>query len=164
MLKPKTIAWGAVLAWMALIFFLSHQPAEISSGMSSGIAEKIKVLIETTAPAAGIDADFLHTFVRKNAHFFAYLILGVLTFVALLQSEVKEVKAAFFAFGIAVLYAASDETHQLFIAGRSGEVRDVLIDSSGAAVGIGIYFLVKKARQLRNLPARTGRIHQANER
>lgn len=164
MLKPKSIAWGAVLAWMALIFFLSHQPAEVSSGMSSGIAEKIMVIIETSAPAAAIDADFLHTFVRKNAHFFAYLILGVLTFFALLKSEVKEVRAAFIAFGIAALYAVSDETHQLFIPGRSGEVRDVFIDSSGAAVGIGIYFLLKKARQLRNLSARTGKVHQVNER
>lgn len=161
--KKKTIAWGAVITWMALIFFLSHQPAEVSSGVSSGIAEKIMVLIETSAPAAGIDADFLHTFVRKNAHFFAYLILGVLTFYALLQSGAKRVRGAFIAFSIAVLYAISDETHQLFIPGRSGEVRDVFIDSSGAAVGIGIYFLLNKARQLRNLTARSTRIHQANE-
>jgi VanZ family protein len=163
MQKKKTIAWGAVLAWMALIFFLSHQPAEVSSGMSSGIAEKIMVLIETSAPAAGIDVDVLHTFVRKNAHFFAYLILGVLAFVALLQSGLTGLSGALAAFGIAVGYAISDEAHQLFIPGRSGEVRDVLIDSTGAAVGIGIYLLLLKARQSKSFSTKPNRLQESNE-
>jgi VanZ family protein len=34
------------------------------------------------------------------------------------------------------------EVHQLFIIGRSGEIRDVLIDSAGASVGIGLYMLI----------------------
>lgn len=163
MQKKKTIAWGVLLAWMALIFFLSHQPAEVSSGMSSGIAEKIMVLIETSAPAVGIDADFLHTFVRKNAHFFAYLILGVLAFVALLQSGVRGLRGALAAFGIAVLYAISDETHQLFIPGRSGEVRDVFIDSAGAAVGIGIYLLLLQTRQPKSFSTRANRLQESNK-
>lgn len=163
MQKKKTIAWGAVLAWIALIFFLSHQPAEVSSGISSGIAEKIMVLIETSAPAAGIDVDFLHTFVRKNAHFFAYLILGVLAFVALLQSELNGLSGALAAFGIAVVYAISDEAHQLFIPGRSGEVRDVLIDSTGAAVGIGISLLLLKARQSKSFSTKPNRLQESNE-
>ncbi len=39
------------------------------------------------------------------------------------------------AFVIAVLYACSDEIHQLFIDGRAGQVADVLVDASGAAIG-----------------------------
>lgn len=163
MKKQKTFAWGAVLVWMALIFFLSHQPSEVSSGMSSGIAEKVRVFIETAAPAGGIDADLLHTIVRKNAHFFAYLILGILTFYALLKSRVKWGTGALAAFGIAALYAVSDEFHQLFIPGRSGEVRDVLIDSAGAAAGIGICLLVIKMRGLSTYSSRSARLHQTNE-
>lgn len=161
--KKKTIAWGAVIAWMALIFFLSHQPADVSSSMSSGIAEKIKAVIETTAPAAGIDADFLHTFVRKNAHFFAYLILGTLAFYAMRQSGVLGMRGALLAFTIAVLYAVSDETHQLFIPGRSGEARDVLIDSAGAGAGIGLYFLTARIRRLAGISARRDRLQETNE-
>lgn len=37
-------------------------------------------------------------------------------------------------------YAIFDEGHQLFIPGRSGEVRDVMIDSLGAAFGISSYY------------------------
>ena len=34
------------------------------------------------------------------------------------------------------LYAVSDEIHQIFVPGRSGEPRDVLIDTSGVLIGI----------------------------
>ena len=34
--------------------------------------------------------------------------------------------------------------HQLFVPGRSGMARDVLIDSLGALCGIGIYYLVNR--------------------
>ena len=47
-----------------------------------------------------------------------------------------------------VVYASSDEFHQTFVAGRDGNIIDVLIDSSGALVGIMIasimYFLIMK--------------------
>jgi VanZ family protein len=39
------------------------------------------------------------------------------------------------------LYAASDEFHQLFVPGRSGEVKDVLIDSAGAVTGALLFYL-----------------------
>ena len=37
---------------------------------------------------------------------------------------------------ISACYAATDEFHQLFVPGRSGEVRDVLVDTAGAVIGI----------------------------
>ncbi|MDY6314114.1 MAG: VanZ family protein, partial [Clostridia bacterium] len=40
------------------------------------------------------------------------------------------------------LYAASDEFHQLFVPGRSGEFRDVCLDSAGALTGILIFILI----------------------
>lgn len=47
-----------------------------------------------------------------------------------------------------VVYASTDEFHQTFVVGRDGNVIDVLIDSSGALVGIIIssiiYFLIIK--------------------
>ena len=35
-----------------------------------------------------------------------------------------------------MLYAISDEVHQLFVPGRGGQVKDIVIDSAGAIVGI----------------------------
>jgi VanZ family protein len=39
-----------------------------------------------------------------------------------------------------MLYASTDEFHQLFVEGRSGSVRDVMIDTLGATLGI-LFFL-----------------------
>jgi VanZ family protein len=39
------------------------------------------------------------------------------------------------AVGIAMLYAATDELHQLFVSERSAQVMDVLIDSAGSLTG-----------------------------
>ncbi len=146
MTNSKVLSWMAVLIWMAVIFGFSHQPATVSSGMSSGITETIVHAISKVSSEAAIDTDTLHTFVRKNAHFFVYLILGIFVFRALRQSGLIGYRGAFSALIICTLYAISDETHQLFIAGRSGELRDVLIDSSGAFVGIGLSFLVSQWR------------------
>ena len=44
----------------------------------------------------------------------------------------------------AVLYAASDEFHQLFVPGRAGSIRDVIIDGTGAVLGVCIFVGVKK--------------------
>ena len=49
---------------------------------------------------------------------------------------------------ITTAYAATDEMHQLFVPGRSGQVSDVLLDSAGAMAGLavlgGIRFLVQR--------------------
>ncbi|MCM3610478.1 VanZ family protein [Planococcus sp. MERTA32b] len=135
-MKNKKLAWAAVIGWMSIIFILSHQPASVSSGLSSGITEFLLGTIADLFPGSAAEAEGFHTLVRKNAHFIAYLILGVLLANALGRWGNLSVQPLLSAFAIAVLYAASDEFHQLFIEGRSGEVRDVLIDSAGAATGI----------------------------
>ena len=43
-----------------------------------------------------------------------------------------------------ILYACTDEIHQLFIQGRAGQLKDVLIDTIGSLTGIYIYKVVKK--------------------
>jgi len=45
-----------------------------------------------------------------------------------------------------VLYAISDETHQIFVPGRSAQISDVLIDSVGAIVGILMYLVLARIK------------------
>lgn len=145
----KMLSWAAVILWMALIFYLSHQPATESNELSTGIVEIIVKTVDKFAPNVNFDISIFHHLVRKNAHFIAYFILGVVTFNALRRSGVRGYPSVVIALGICVLYAISDEVHQLFIPGRSGEVRDVLIDSAGASVGIGVYMVIKMVRKIR---------------
>ncbi|MDE5414019.1 VanZ family protein [Alkalihalobacterium chitinilyticum] len=143
----KWFSWTAVIAWMALIFYLSHQPATVSSELSSEVTEVIIEIIETVAPNTQFEFGNLNHLVRKNAHFFAYLVLGLLTINALRRSGSTGYRSIGVALVICILYAITDEVHQLFIPGRSGEVRDVLIDTAGASVGIGLYWLFSRLRQ-----------------
>ena len=89
----------------------------------------------------GPDMD-LHTLIRKLAHFFAYMFLGLLIYFAYQGNY-----AVAFTLTISLLFAITDEVHQLFIPGRSGEMRDVLIDVGGAAFGLIILRLINKLRR-----------------
>lgn len=129
----KVIPWLLVVSWMALIFYLSHQPAAQSSDLSSGFAQIIMDVIEKIAPNKTFGFEPFHHFIRKNAHFFAYLVLGLLVANAMRHYKGKRILVAVL---ICTLYAMSDEFHQLFIPGRAGQVMDVVIDSAGAVVGI----------------------------
>ena len=46
-----------------------------------------------------------------------------------------------------MLYATSDEFHQLFVASRQARVLDVLIDTSGAALGLLLIWIAGKLRK-----------------
>lgn len=152
MKSSKIISWTAVLGWMGLIFRFSHQPATVSSKLSGGIVSFITDIIVKVFNISELSYDLLHTLVRKTAHFTIYAILGILVFNALCQSEqfLRVRWKHFFgkAFFICFLYAISDEIHQLFISGRSGEIRDVLIDSSGVLIGISSYYVFVLKRKL----------------
>lgn len=134
----KIISWAAVIIWMVLIFNLSSQVAEQSNRLSTGITEAIVKTIEKIAPNVEFDISGFNHIVRKNAHFFAYLVLGILVLNAFRRNEIYGYKNVILAIIVCILYAASDETHQLFVPGRGGQVRDVIIDSTGAGVGIVI--------------------------
>lgn len=138
----KYMSWVAVLLWMSLIFYLSHQPANVSSELSGGVSNVIVTLVEKVAPNADLDFSNFNHIVRKNAHFIIYLVLGILVMNALRQSTVYGFKSAGIALVICIIYAISDEVHQVFIPGRSGELRDVIIDTVGSGIGIGVYLLM----------------------
>jgi len=65
---------------------------------------------------------------RKLAHATEYGILGALLGRATGRSQV--------AVAVGVLYAVSDEVHQLFVPGRRGAPLDVLVDAAGVTLGV----------------------------
>ena len=140
----KILSWAAVILWMALIFFFSAQVAEQSDQLSTGITEKIVEAVEKVIPGSGLVAESMNHVVRKNAHFFVYLVLGALAANAFYSSGVRGFKGIAAALVVCILYAVSDEIHQLFVPGRSGQFTDVLIDSAGAAVGSFVICIIRR--------------------
>ena len=114
---------------------LSHQSASISSGQSGVFVEQLRHI------APSVDQQLLTFLVRKGAHIFAYFVLGILTFNALWRVDLSKFKfncPVGLSIIVCALYAVSDESHQLFVSGRSGEIRDIMIDSYAAMVGVFI--------------------------
>lgn len=79
--------------------------------------------------------------IRKCAHLTEYAILASLVWRACRKPKWQDPRPwmwsqAGIAIWVAMFYATTDEFHQTFVPSREGCVRDVMIDSSGAVVGI----------------------------
>lgn len=183
----KVFSWLAVVLWMGLIFYFSHQVQQQTwdlshtvlgisvqvikiaqvliviglagfvliklkkRGMTIGIKELLLILIVAYllyTLSIGLRHMLvppdLHHFIRKNAHFFIYLILGVLVKVALMNSGIRGFKAIGIGVVVCVGYAFSDEFHQSFVPGRGAQLSDVVIDSCGAGLGMVLQILLFK--------------------
>ncbi len=123
------LIWLPSIFWMGLIFFLSSFP-------------KIQLT----------DLGWANFLTRKFAHLSEYAILCYLNYRALKRTaKISPKKNLLLSFLIAVVYAVTDEYHQTFVPGRSGNVFDWGIDSLGAFLGMMfswkfIFFLPEKVR------------------
>lgn len=133
--------------WMVVIFIFSQQPASISSGQSNVFVEQLHHIVPS------IDQQLLTFMIRKSAHIFAYFILGILLFNALWRVELRKLtfdRPTMSSIIICALYAASDEFHQLFVSGRSGEIRDIIIDGIAASIGVVLIgYIYKRSKAAR---------------
>ena len=136
-----------LLSVMIFIFCMSSQVAELSSNTSGGFIEGILKLFYPGFNALSSFkqqsiVDGLQGIVRKLAHFSIYTLLGMLSFNATYCFSEKKKFLFPISIAIGVLYSMSDEFHQLFVEGRSGEIRDVCIDSSGVILGVLLMFSI----------------------
>ena len=80
----------------------------------------------------------LEVIVRKAAHIAEFGILGGLWygyFYMLPQCKFKPTAAAFL---FSLIYAVSDEVHQIFVPGRAARLYDVGFDTLGIVLGIAV--------------------------
>jgi len=145
----KIISTALLILWMGVIFGFSAQPAADSSQLSGAVRETVVKIVEKVFPSLLDEADkeqtdggLLTALIRKTAHFSCYLVLGILAMFTLLSYGVEK-KRYLFALVFCILYAVSDEVHQVFVPGRAGRVTDVLIDTAGSAAGIYIFIAFK---------------------
>ena len=76
-----------------------------------------------------------------------YAILAFLLYKTFIHKQNPLIKSFIFTF----LYACSDEFHQLFIAGRAGQFKDVCIDSTGALIMLLIIYFINKRKDKKRL-------------
>lgn len=120
-LKMIILFWAPVILWMGLIFSLSSIPEEN--------------LPKVTIP-----------YIHKIVHLVEYSILGILLARAVIHSYPYRSSAQLIAVSVILifLYALSDEWHQTFVPGRSGEFSDCIYDTIYATIGIYFYYRIKR--------------------
>lgn len=118
------------LGIMLTIFWFSNQDANVSNTQSGFFAMLLP---------------FLPVWViRKTAHMTLYAILAFCAACSQIKPNFKKVLL------FCACYACTDEFHQLFIPGRSGEIRDVCIDCLGACIGFLLFTGIKKTVKSRS--------------
>lgn len=128
--KRKNIYWSLLIAWMILIFVMSNQPAKVSDSQSIGVLD---LFLKLGININGVFGSLANFVVRKCAHFLEYMVLALLAFnVFKLYYNIK--KVYIITIVLVFLYACSDEIHQLFVLGREGAIRDVIIDTCGGSL------------------------------
>ena len=154
------LSWIAVIAMLALIFFMSSRTGnQIDTG--TGIFSAVKQWLSAQAAALfGHEVD-----VSPVGHFSEYLVLGAALCNALrfhLKPQgpagallvAKPINALskwapIVAAALSSLYGITDEFHQIFTPGRSCDPMDWLVDTIAAALGALICYLVLKALRAR---------------
>ena len=97
-----------------------------------------------------IDKETLTFLIRKLAHMSEYAILALFTYYALIKIAFNKRIIFQITFLISFLYACSDEFHQLFISGRSGQFTDIIIDSTGCLRMLLFLYLWQKKKNESN--------------
>jgi VanZ family protein len=136
-LRPFLKYWLPVLIWMALIFSASSDSHSYEH--SSLFVEPFLHWLFPRMSQSRVEV--IHYFIRKCMHLTEYAMLALLFWRALRQPVKNDPRPwnwhdARLTLLLVMLYAASDEFHQLFVSSRDAAVHDVLIDTVGGAAGL----------------------------
>lgn len=139
--KHFLISLGAVLLWIIFIFCRSLQPADAATLESKWVLALLQRFVPFT---------LTQHFVRKLAHFTEFAVLGMLAGI-LFGGRCRSLwSGLLFAVMTGIVTALCDETIQLFVAGRSGQITDVWLDVSGAFTGTVLTLAVRIVWHRRN--------------
>lgn len=131
--RRMTVCTVLLICNLVFIWGNSLLPAEVS-GQISGTLKALLDGVFTPGEAVPSGGDGL---LRKCAHFAEFGALGLL--LGWLFGMLGKKRLSAFTLGVAA--ACIDETIQVFVPGRSPGIRDVCIDSCGAAAGMLLLFL-----------------------
>lgn len=156
-MKVKVIRFILVLLLIltfGMIFNFSNQDSEKSGSTSQKVTEAItkdiKAIQELNKNEKARVIDKIEDVIRKIAHFSLYALVGFLLMALFSTYNINEKNKIISTIIIGAIYAISDEFHQSFISGRSGQVSDVFLDTLGVTVGgLFILLIIKTVKKFR---------------
>ena len=130
-----------ILLWMFIIFSFSGDTGETSGGLTEEIIVKVTTTLTDIKEGTKEMQDVIDKWMfptRKAAHYFVYFVLAFLIMNTLFIMGVK--KHSVIISGIICIFdTMGDEYHQTFVSGRTGQISDVLLDSSAALISAFLY-------------------------
>ena len=150
--KKRFLYLIPVIIWMIFIFYMSGKTGQESSGQSGKISLFITDLLEKVRQDSPQEMqnlqDILELVIRKAAHMTEYAILFLLSYLATVKISMSQSRFhnRSIAVLISLLYACSDEMHQLLVPGRSGKMIDVGIDMAGVLIVLICMILSKNTK------------------
>lgn len=146
-MRRISIPWLVAAAAIAcLIWANSLVPGTGSSELSLSVL----AWVQDALAAIGLDASWLtNLIVRKVAHFTEYALFASVLVKGIDPDRVPDSGSVFLSTAMVLLVPAIDETIQLFVPGRTGQVADVVIDCCGACFGILVTFWIGRALKAR---------------
>ena len=128
------ISWVLVVICMGIIFSLSAQNGEESTELSHSF---VRMFLER------LGLTINEGFLRSCAHCLEFMGLSVLIFNAVYVTFETRL-TPLIAFAGTVLYAVTDEIHQIYVPERSFQLSDILVDSTGALIGVIASLIILK--------------------
>ena len=90
------------------------------------------IFFGSSLPSTSVSENtILDIIIHKIAHLLEYSVLGFFS--------MRAAGKRYLLLAIPIVFAATDEIHQLFVPSRQGRLHDFLIDSSGVLLGAFIY-------------------------
>lgn len=145
--KYKIVAIALLCIWMIVIFSFSAETAKESSATSGGVIRSIaKVVVSgfeklSESQQSKIVSSFQGV-VRSLAHLCIFAILGFLATNTAFAFDLKKRKWCYLPPLFCLLYAVTDEIHQIFIPGRAFQISDIAIDTLGGVLGTIAFWVV----------------------
>ena len=138
----KIINIVLLLVCMIGIFLFSSEDRDTSTNTSIETTKKVVSVVSNDEDTSTKIAKDYFNEVRKSAHLIEYFCLGILAINVLKDYHKINIWMVLICIVFCMLYALSDEIHQIYVPGRSCELRDIFIDTSGSIIGIIIYSLI----------------------
>lgn len=164
----KKLSLIICILWMGFIFYNSSKTGEQSNNITISIVESLtkdKEIIENNNINSNISSENdeevlgediaknnisrydikktiyeLNIMLRKSAHALEFLVLAILVAWVMFSHGVRGKNVVVYVLFVVLFYAVTDEFHQLYVAGRTSRVEDVLIDFIGGVIGVLLYY------------------------
>lgn len=146
----SALLWTVVvILYTGFIFHNSLTPAVESSRQSGSVL----TMVLEAASHIGIQGSWItEHLIRKLAHYGEYTVLGILLAMAVRQYGLTIAAERLTQCLLGFMIPFTDETIQLFVEGRSGQISDVWLDMAGVLTGMVMAGAVRLA-----VRRRTGR-------